>query len=182
MRTTLLTRTHDSLRFIGITFFGSLLMALAAKVTVPTGLVKISLHPLLPMLFGLMFGSRVATASILLYLTEGLMGFPVFQSPGAGLSYMMGPTFGYLIGFVAEAYLAGRTKEAGLLNRNLLISGLVLVAIYHVKFILGLSWLSYLKQFMGLPISSVIHAGYTLFIYNTVAHLLILFGYTTYKR
>ena len=52
----------------------------------------------------------MALASVIVYLLEGLLGIPVFSnSPekGVGLAYFVGPTMGYLIGFLFAAFFAG---------------------------------------------------------------------------
>ena len=66
------------------------------------------------MLLGISFGGKIAIATISLYLLEGILGLPVFSnSPerGIGLTYFMGPTMGYLIGFLSASYLASLIRE-----------------------------------------------------------------------
>ena len=59
---------------------------------------------------GIAFGFKIATATVILYLIEGIIGMPVFSnSPekGVGLIYFTGPTMGYLIGFLIGAFFSG---------------------------------------------------------------------------
>src|SRR4051812_26977092 len=51
-------------------------------------------------MLGMAYGSRLALGTLLLYLAEGAAGLPVFAGTNAGFAYMIGPTGGYLIGFV----------------------------------------------------------------------------------
>jgi biotin transport system substrate-specific component len=77
--------------------------------------------------------------TVLAYLAEGAMGLPVFANGGAGLPYMMGPTGGFLMGFVLMAGLAGLVSDYGL-SRNVMATvgvGLVASALVYVP---GLAW------------------------------------------
>ncbi len=95
---------------------GSLLLALSAKTKVVLGPVDLSLQTLVVMLIGMAFGMRLGVATLLVYMAEGAMGWPVFQSTpekGIGLAYMMGPTGGYLAGFVVMAAIVGWAADRG---------------------------------------------------------------------
>ena len=92
---------------------------------------------------GLAFGSKLATATVGLYLIEGLIGLPVFSnSPekGVGLVYFTGPTMGYLIGFLFTAYFAGYLN----FKTNFLIIFSKLVFVVSFIYIFGLIWLAIL--------------------------------------
>ena len=92
---------------------------------------------------GLAFGSKLATATVGLYLIEGLIGLPVFSnSPekGVGLVYFTGPTMGYLIGFLFTAYFAGYLN----FKTNFLIIFSKLVFVVSFIYIFGLIWLGIL--------------------------------------
>lgn len=89
---------------------GSLLMMAAAKVSIPFHPVPLSMQTFVAIGLGLALGPVQGTLAVLLYLAQGAAGFPVFAgSPerGIGLAYMMGPTGGFLIGFVVQAAVAG---------------------------------------------------------------------------
>src|SRR6266849_5783408 len=65
---------------------------------------------------GMAYGVRLGLATVLLYLAEGAAGLPVFASTperGIGLAYMLGPTGGYLLGFVLAVALVGYLAERG---------------------------------------------------------------------
>ena len=77
---------------------GTLILTLSAKTKVVLGPVDLSMQTLAVMLIGAAFGMRLAVATLLLYLAEGAMGLPVFQSTpekGIGLAYLVGPTGGF---------------------------------------------------------------------------------------
>lgn len=86
------------------------LMAVGAwiKIVLPIGIftVTISLQVFFAIMAGLLLGARRGFFSVAVYLLIGLLGAPVFAH-GGGLSYIMKPTFGFLIGFAAAAFVAG---------------------------------------------------------------------------
>ena len=86
---------------------GTVLIAIAAQFSIFIGPVPLSLQSLAVLTVGFALGARLGVATLLVYLAQGAMGLPVFSGGGAGLPYMMGPTGGFLLGFVAMA-VAGR--------------------------------------------------------------------------
>ena len=89
---------------------GTLILTLSAKTKVVLGPVDMSLQTLAVFLIAVAFGSRLAVATLLLYMAQGALGLPVFQGTpekGIGLAYMLGSTGGYLAGFVVAAAIVG---------------------------------------------------------------------------
>ena len=101
-------------RKVAMVVFGSLLVAASAQVSVPMFPVPMTLQTLAISLIGLTYGARLAGATLLTYLAQGIAGLPVFAGGAAGLAYLMGPTGGFLIGFLAMAWLTGYLVERGL--------------------------------------------------------------------
>jgi biotin transport system substrate-specific component len=118
---------------------GSLLIALAAQVSIPFWPVPMTLQTLAVLLVGFALGSRLGAAAVVTYLGEGAMGLPVFSNGGAGIAYMMGPTAGFLLGFVAMAWIAGFAAERGL-ARGVLGTALVALAASAALYVPGLAW------------------------------------------
>ncbi len=91
------------------------LMAVGAfiKIMIPIGIweVTFSLQFFFALLAGFLLGSGRGLAAVGVYLLIGLAGVPVFAH-GGGLMYLMKPTFGFLIGFAAAAYVAGKIAES----------------------------------------------------------------------
>ncbi len=103
---------HDLARAVDLAavLAGSLLMAAAAKVTVPFYPVPLSMQTFVAIGLGLTLGPARGALAVMIYLGQGAAGLPVFAgSPerGIGLAYMAGPTGGYLVGFVVQAVVAG---------------------------------------------------------------------------
>lgn len=75
--------------------------------------IPFSMQPLVALLAGLLLGSRIGALSMVAYVTLGLVGLPVFATePFGGPAYLLKPTFGFLLGQVAAAYLAGKILES----------------------------------------------------------------------
>ena len=94
----------------GLAVAGSLLLWASAKISVPFWPVPMTLQTGAVALIGVTFGWRLGLATVLLYLAEGAMGFPVFQGTqekGIGLAYLVGPTGGYLFGMALQVAVTG---------------------------------------------------------------------------
>jgi biotin transport system substrate-specific component len=97
----------------------SLLVALMAQVSIPLPFspVPITGQTFAVLLVGAALGARRGSASLLLYLLEGAVGLPVFAGGAGGPAVLLGPTGGYLIGFVAAGWLVGALAGRGLDRR-----------------------------------------------------------------
>jgi len=148
-----------SFKFISLAIIGTALLTLSAKVTIPLYPVQISMQSFVVILLGCMFGSRLALATVLLYLLEGAMGLPVFQGTparGIGLLYMIGPTGGYLLGFLAAAYIVGHLSERGLGRSVSSAAALFLIGAVIID-IPGVTWLASL---LGLDGAKSVYLSY----------------------
>ena len=123
-----------------IIFFGSVVLAISAKIKIPFYPVPMTMQTFVVLFLGISFGYKVAIATVGLYLFEGIMGLPVFSnSPekGVGLVYFTGPTMGYLIGFLTACFLASFIK----LNDNYFIIFSKLMLSVSTIYIFGILWL-----------------------------------------
>ncbi len=138
-----LWRDRTLLRNIALIIAGSLLLTLSAKIKVPFYPVPMTMQTLAVMLIGFTFGWRMAGATVLFYLAQGAFGLPVFAGTpekGIGLAYMMGPTGGYLLGFVLAAVLCGWLAERGWDRSPLRLVAAMILA-NGVIYLLGVTWL-----------------------------------------
>ena len=87
------------------------LIAAGAFIRVPIPVVPFTLQFLFTTLAGLLLGGRKGAVSVIVYIAIGLAGLPIF-SEGGGIFYVFNPTFGYLIGFAAGAYVTGKITES----------------------------------------------------------------------
>lgn len=127
---------------ISLIIGGSLLIALSAqiKIWLPFSPVPVTLQTFAVLMLGALLGSRRGSLCILAYIIEGAAGLPVFAA-GGGLAVLIGPTGGYLVGFIPAAYITGSLAEKGWDRRvgtTVLAMFLGNVSIYAF----GLFWLS----------------------------------------
>ena len=95
---------------------GVCLLTLSAKIQVPFWPVPMTMQTLVVLMLGMAYGSLLGAGTVLAYLLVGAAGFPVFAGTperGIGLAYMMGPTGGFLMGFVVAAWITGLLAERG---------------------------------------------------------------------
>jgi biotin transport system substrate-specific component len=141
------------------------LTAVGAFIKIPIPHVPLTLQTLMVMLAGLMLGSRRGAMSQMLYLFLGLLGLPIFAQ-GGGPAYILQPSFGFLLGFVAGSYIIGKIVEGeGILNlsRTLIALACGQAAIY----LLGISYLYLNLNFiLSRPTSflTVVKIGFLIFI------------------
>lgn len=120
------------------------LTGVAAQVRVPLPFtpVPITLQTFAVLLTGIVLGMRYGGLSQALYVGIGLAGVPWFQGGGAGVGHLLGPTGGYLIGFVVAAAAIGfvidRYPRA---RRPPVLLGVLLIANFLIIYGFGLPWL-----------------------------------------
>ena len=153
-------RTHARLYNTTLVLGGSVFIALMSQLAIrlPFTPVPITGQTFAVLLIGMLYGSRMGALTVLTYLAEGLAGLPVFANGAAGLAYAMGPTGGYLIGFVAAAYVVGLLAERGW-HKRILTTLLALLIADGLIFFFGIT---YLSTFTGLE--SAFHLGLLPFI------------------
>ena len=135
-------------RLAVLAFAGSLLLTLSAKVQIPFWPVPMTMQTFVVLVLGAAYGPRLGMATMLLYLAEGALGLPVFAGTpekGIGIAYMMGPTGGYLVGFVLAAGLTGWMAERGW-DRS--VAGVLIAMSLGHLLILGIGAL-WLAQLIG---------------------------------
>ena len=128
------------IKYIFIALLGSILLAISSKVKIPFYPVPMTMQTLVVLLIGICFGWKLGIATVSLYLFEGIIGLPVFSGTpekGVGLAYFMGPTMGYLIGFILAGYLAGRF----IYDNNYFLNFLKLTFAISFIYIFGMLWL-----------------------------------------
>lgn len=88
------------------------LTGVGAFIKIPVPVVPFTLQFLFTMLAGLLLGGRLGALSVGIYALLGLIGLPIFAE-GGGLWYLLKPSFGYILGFIAGSYVTGRMTESG---------------------------------------------------------------------
>jgi biotin transport system substrate-specific component len=129
---------------VALAVLGSLILWASAKISVPFWPVPMTLQTGAVALIAAAYGSRLGLVTVLLYLAEGAIGLPVFEGTplkGIGLSYMLGTTGGYLVGFVAAAAIVGWFAERGI-DRNPFLLFAAMICGDVAVFVLGFVWLA----------------------------------------
>ena len=119
---------------------GVALLAVSARVQIPFWPVPMTLQTLAVLVIGAACGARLGVATVLAYLAAGAAGLPVFAG-GAGPAYLAGPTGGFLVGFLAAAWIVGHFADRGY-GRTVMEALAVLVIADAAIFTLGVGWLS----------------------------------------
>lgn len=134
------------LRNVVLVLAGTALIAISSKILVPFWPVHMTMQTAVIMIIAAAYGWRLGTLTVIAYLVEGAMGLPVFTgtpAKGIGIAYMLGSTGGYLLGFVALAFVVGWAAERGFDRRPVMLTGAMLVG-EVIMYALGIFWLGYL--------------------------------------
>lgn len=118
---------------------GTLLITICAKINVPVWPVPVTLQGFAVAALAAAFGMRIGVATVALYLLEGAFGLPVFAT-GGGVAYLVGPTGGFLIGFLAMAAIVGFAADKGASGKPAALFAAMLAG-DAVLFVLGFAWL-----------------------------------------
>ena len=135
--------SSNIIKKISIVIFGTLLLAISAKIKVPFYPVPMTMQTFVVVLIGITLGWKLGLVTIFAYLFEGAIGLPVFAGTpekGVGISYMIGPTGGYLIGFISSVFIAGFVN----LNKNIFVKFSLISLSIFVIYLTGVPWLAYL--------------------------------------
>jgi len=122
--------------------FGTALMTASSYVSVPMLPVPMTMQTLAATLIGALYGWRLGAITILAWLAQGAIGMPVFSNGTGGFVRLMGPTGGYLIGFVAAAALTGWLAERGWTGDRIVASFTSMLAGTALITAFGWAWLS----------------------------------------
>jgi len=119
---------------------GSLLLAVSAHVKVPFWPVPMTMQTFVVLMIGATYGRNLAVATVAAYLIEGAIGLPFFAASG-GVAILVGPTAGYLFGFLVAAGLVGQLANRGM-GRTVPTAVLIFIAGDAAIFLCGVGWLS----------------------------------------
>lgn len=154
---------------ITVVILASLLIALFTncRIFLPFSPVPISLQPHIVLMLGVFLGARRATMATMSWFVQGLIGFPVFSSGVFGIAALTGPTAGYLIGYVAAAYITGWIAERSNKTKRDLFIAMVVGNI--VIYAMGASYLSLM---IGLRASIIV--GVLPFVLGDIFKLMVV--------
>jgi biotin transport system substrate-specific component len=104
-------KTTPLRRMVYAAMFGSL-TAIGSFIVIPLQPLPMTLQTLFTGLAGVLLGGYTGALSQIIYVLLGIIGLPVFAGGKAGFGTLLGPTGGYLIGFIVGAYVIGKIVEA----------------------------------------------------------------------
>jgi biotin transport system substrate-specific component len=161
---------------------GSALIALGAQVSVPMFPVPMTLQTLAILIVGLTLGSRLGVAAVAAYLVEGAAGLPVFAGGASGAHLLVGPTAGFLFGFLAMAFVTGFAVERGM-ARGLVGTILAATVASALLYVPGVLWLNAATP---LDMNGAVNAGMLPFVIgdlvkSVVAGLIVTGGWAALR-
>jgi len=118
------------------------LIALGSWISVPIGNIPFTLQTLFVLLAGIVM-HRYSAIPVFLYIILGALGLPLFHNGMAGIGVLLGPSGGYLIGFIFAGLITGLAYEHK--SRTVRMGGLVLSTV--VIYLFGIAWLMYSLDF-----------------------------------
>lgn len=130
-----------------MTVYASLMAALIAAgayLALPIGPVPVVLQNLFVFLAGLLLGGRWGTASVGVYLLAGAVGLPVFAGGMGGIGRFVGPTGGYLVGFVPAVFVIGSLTEKR--KGDVFIEVAAMICGTGIIYVFGVAWLKILTR------------------------------------
>ena len=147
------------LKNISLVVLGTVFIALSAQVIVPFVPVPVTLQTLAVLMIGLSFGSKLGLATVFTYLLEGAVGLPVFAG-GASTLALIGPTAGFLFGFLLMVYVAGLARD--LQVTSFFATSFFTLLASMLLYIPGAIWPLLIAEFLGikagwanLPVSKI---------------------------
>ncbi len=141
------TMETTSLRYMVLAALFAALTSVGAYIAIPIGPVPIVLSNLFVLIAGLLLGKKWAPASMGIYLFLGAIGLPVFAQGASGPAVLIGPTGGFLFGYVLAsfviAFISSRGESALWKDAIAVLCGIALIYLLGVpwlKFKLSLEW------------------------------------------
>jgi len=140
-----------------MTVYASLLAALTAAgsyLSIPIGPVPIILQNMFVLLSGLLLGSRWGFASVGVYILAGVCGLPVFSGGLGGISRIVGPTGGYLLGYLPGVFITGLIAEKT--GQRMIYDVIAMICGSIIIYSCGIIWL---KVLTGMTLAKTLVVG-----------------------
>ncbi len=146
--------SSNQLRMMVYASLFAALTAVGAFLAIPIGPVPIVLQNMFVYLAGLLLGSRWGLASVGVYLLAGACGLPVFAGGLGGIGRIVGPTGGYLIGYLPTVFLIGKISNRA--NPRAIFDVLAMICGSVALYACGITWL---KIVTGMTIAKALAVG-----------------------
>lgn len=170
----LIARPSDRARALGLDIAlvvaGASFVAALAQVEVPLWPVPITGQTLAVVVVGAALGARRGAAALVTYLLAGLAGLPVFAGFTGTIAAVAKPSFGFIIGFVFAAFVAGWFAERAW-DRRPILAFVGFAAASVIPFVFGVPYMAFILNVVlgqGLSFDAIMAAGVTPFIVGGV--------------
>lgn len=154
-----------------VSIFASLISA-GAQFSIPLPLIPLTLQTFFVLLAAIFLGSKWGSLSVLIYLVLGIIGFPVFSAGSSGLGVLLGPTGGYLYGFIFASLIVGTASDK-IFERFESVSLYPLILIFSFCFLGSLIILTigslHLAMAASLPLKTAFFSGFVPFVAGDIA-------------
>ena len=162
---------RSAINNVALILSGAVFTAYAAQLVIPMWPVPITAQTLAVLLVGSVLGATRGAISLIVYFSMGAVGLPVFS---AATSLSFGPTFGYLVGFIAAAAVVGYLSQRGWHKSVTGVIGSFAIA-NAVIYLFGLPWLAFALGSLGAvnDLASVAAAGLAPFIIGDVIKMIL---------
>lgn len=176
-------RKNVTTRKVFISFLFALLTAMSAYIRIPLGFtpVPVTLQTLFVMTSGIFLGAEYGLSSMLMYITLGCLGLPVFSNGESGINALFGVTGGYLLGFLLFSWISGKiyyNSSFLKLSSLLQVFILYLISVFTI-FIPGVLWL---KISMNIDTIGAITLGFIPFIIADLLKIIAGFIFVKYLQ
>ncbi len=149
------------------------LTAIGAFIRIPMPVSSFTLQFFFTALAGVLLGAKLGALSQLVYVVLGLIGLPIFTQ-GGGFTYIFNPTFGFLIGLIAAAYVIGKLSEK---QTSLWRIALACLAGLFVLYLIGLPYMHIiLTVYLGkvMTVMDSIRVGMLMFLPGDFAKIAVI--------
>ncbi len=134
-------------------FIGSIFIAILAQVSIPIPFspVPITGQTIGIVIIGTVLGPLNGSMAVIVYIFEGALGLPVFANLSSGIHVLMGPTAGYIWGFIVGAFLMGVLDKIGFTS-SFLLSFLSCLIVTTLILVIGTLYLAFFKTGLKLAL------------------------------
>ncbi|WP_445474278.1 biotin transporter BioY [Methanococcoides methylutens] len=144
------SRSSNDIRKMVYASLFAALTAIGAYITIPLGPIPFTLQVVFVLLAGGMLGSKWGSISMIVYTLLGIAGLPVFSGGASGLGVILGPTGGYIIGFIAAAFVVGflfekNRSEKVLINAMYVLMGSVVIYAFGLTHLMVVADMSFMQ-------------------------------------
>lgn len=155
--------------WISVSILATVLLTLASKINfvLPFTPIPFTMQSFVVVLLSMLFGRKVMYI-LFLYIFEGIAGLPVFAK-GGGVLYILGPTGGYILGFLVAGYICGVFAENGF-DRSFLKTLFTMFVGHLIIYIFGVLWL---LRFLNFDLYKAFTLGFLPFIISDFLKMIV---------